>query len=382
LKRQKIPITKLHFTNQEEKNLIATLHSGWVTQGPQVERFEKMVTKYVNAKYAIATSSCTAALHLALLACGISTGDEVIVPSFTFVATVNAIIYCGARPVLVDIEPKTYNIDVNKIEMVITKKTKAILCVHQIGLPVEMDKVKHLAKKYKLKVIEDAACALGSKYRGKMIGSIGEITCFSFHPRKVITTGEGGMITTNRKEYADTIRRLRDYGVSVSDILRHAKQRRVILPEYLELGYNYRMPDICASIGMAQMNRLERIIERRISLANRYTKAFQKIPFIDTQFFPKHMRSNCQSYIIRINESSPISRDVFMRELLKRGICTCRIMGVHLEPYFRNMYKNIVLPETEKAVREALLIPIYPTLSRTEQNFIIKSIINIFKEKG
>lgn len=378
MKNFKVPITKPDLQKEEESAVLETIRSGWITQGQQVEKFEEMVAKYVGAKYAIATSSCTTALHLALKVLGVGKDDEVIVPSYTHIATANAIIYCEAKPVFIDIDPTTYNLDVNKIEPLITRKTKAIIPVHQVGLPAKMDTILAIARKYKIEVIEDAACALGSAYKDKKVGSISELTCFSFHPRKLITTGEGGMITTNRKVYAVLIRRLRDHGRSISDLACH-NAKGIIFTKYKELGFNYRMPDICAALGLAQISRLGEIIKKRIFLANRYNNAFENIFSLEVPDVPAYVRHNYQSYILRVNRYSPISRDNLMRKLFWRGIATSRIAGIHLESYYRSRYGKIHLPETEKAVKEAMLIPLYTQMTKKEQDFVIESIISIVK---
>lgn len=380
MKNLNIPITKLYLRKEEESAVVDTIRSGWITQGPKVARFEKTVAQYVGAKYAIATSSCTTALHLALITSGVEPGDEVIVPSFSFIATANAVVYCGARPIFVDIDHKTYNLDINKIEPAITKKTKAILTVHQAGLASNMGRIMALAKKYKLKVVEDAACAIGSGYERKRIGSISELTCFSFHPRKLITTGEGGMITTNRKDYANLLRRLRDHGASVSDLVRHNADK-IIFGKYLKLGFNYRMPDICAALGIIQMSRLEGLLKKRIYLANIYNNAFKDISFLERPYVPNYAKHNYQSYILRVDGHSPVSRDEIMKRLLKGGIATSRIMAIHLEPYYLSRYGEIRLPKTEKAVKQTMLIPLYPKMTREEQNYIIESVIRIVKGK-
>lgn len=380
MKKLNIPITKLCLKRSEEEAVVKVIRSGWITQGPQVNQFEEIVAKHVGAKYAVATSSCTTALHLALLVSGVGPGDEVIVPSYSFIATANAIVYCGAMPVFVDIDIKTYNIDVNKLELAITKKTKAILIVHQVGLPADMDLIIKLAKRYKIKVIEDAACALGSVYKGKKIGSISDLTCFSFHPKKVVTTGEGGMITTNRKDYAILLRQLRNHGASISDLSRH-KAKKLTFEQYRQLGFNYRMPDICAALGIVQMKKIDIILKRRICLAKVYNRAFKTISFIELPSVPDSIRHNWQSYILRIRGNSPISRDRVMRLLMDKNIATRRIGAIHLEPYYRMMYRKIKLPETVKAVKQALLIPFYPQITQDEQDYLIESFAKVMKGK-
>ncbi len=368
-----IPITKLSFTKEDESTIINTIRSGWITQGPKVAQFEKAVAEYIGVKYAIAVTSCTTALHLALIAEGIIPGDEVITTSYTFIATANAIVYCGAKPVFVDIDINTYNIDPNKIERAITKKTKAILVVHQVGLPAEMDKINLIAKKYNLKVIEDAACALGSEYKGKKIGTISNLSCFSFHPKKVITTGEGGMVTTNNQRFALLLRVLRNHGASVSDLTRHHAEKTTC-ESYKLLGYNYRMPDISATIGITQMKRLECLLDKRHRLAEYYNLRLKSIACLVLPSYPKYHRHSYQSYILRLNDA-PIGRDKLIRKLWEeKGIMARRIMAVHKEPYYHLKYPARHLPHTEQALRNSFLLPLYPSLKADEQEYVIKSL--------
>src|SRR5206468_2117917 len=247
-RKMKIPITKPALGEDEARAPFESIRSGWVTQGPKVAEFEKAVASYVGAKHGIATTSCTTGLHLALVAAGIGEGDEVIVPSFTFIASANAILYTGAKAVFCEVDPRTFNVDPNDVENRITKKTKAIMPIDQIGLGCDIDAINAIAKKHGLDVDEDAAPAIGEDYKGRKVGSNAHQTVFSFHPRKVITTGEGGMITTDDDALADKARKLRAHAMSVSDLDRH-KADRPIIEEYHELGFNYRMTDIQASIG-------------------------------------------------------------------------------------------------------------------------------------
>lgn len=373
-----IPITKLSLTKEDEFAVINTIRSGWITQGAKVAQFEEDVAKYIGVKYAIATTSCTTALHLALIAAGISPWDEVITASYTFIATANAIVYCGAKPVFVDIDINTYNIDPEKIEEAITKKTKAILVVHQVGLPAEMDKINLIAKKYKLKVIEDAACALGSEYKGKKIGAISDLTCFSFHPKKVITTGEGGMVTTNNQRFALLLRVLRNHGASVSDLTRH-QVKKITRELYKLLGYNYRMPDICACIGITQMNRLECLLDKRRRLAEYYNLRLKSIACLELPSFPEYHKHSYQSFILRLNDA-PIGRDKLIRKLWEeKGIMARRIMAVHKEPYYHLNYPARRLPHTEQALRNSFLLPLYPSLKIKEQEYVIQSLKILLK---
>lgn len=374
----KIPITKLYFDKNEEKMASLAIRRGWVSQGPKVAEFENKVAEYVNAKYAVATSSCTTALHLALIVSGIEKGDEVIVPSYTFIATANAVIFTGAKPVFADIDPATYNIDPKKIQKIITSRTRAIIPVHQIGLPADMDAIIKIAKKNKLKIIEDAACALGSEYKGKKIGGFSELTCFSFHPRKIITTGEGGMITTNNRLLAEKLRILRHHGMSVSPFTKHGS-KKIIFENYTELGYNYRMTDIQASIGICQMEKIDEILKKRIYYARRYNQKLKVIAGLEIPFVPGYAKHNYQSYIIRIKSGIKKSIKQIMQELLEKGIATRNITAIHKEPYYYNKFGKMILPVTEEAARTTVLIPLYPSMTDREQDYVIKNLKNLLK---
>ena len=273
----KIPIT-IPLTGEEEERAAAdVIRSGWLTQGPRTAGFEKKIAGYVGAAEAVAASSCTTALVLSLLAAGVGEGDEVVTTAYSFIATANAIVACGARPVLADIDPATYNLDPKRAEEKITSKTKALMPVHQVGLPADLPAFKELAEAHSLALIEDAACAMGSRAHGRPIGAgqgPGNAACFSFHPRKLITTGEGGMITTDDPELADRCRRLSSHGTTVSEARKHAADE-YLAPGFPILGYNYRLSDVLAAIGLAQMDRLEFILARRRELATMYDRAFK-----------------------------------------------------------------------------------------------------------
>ena len=376
----KIPLTKPYLDEAEQKAAARAIASGWVSQGPRVAEFESVVAKYVGTRYAVATASCTAALHTALLCFNIGPGDEVIVPSFTFIASANSILYTGATPVFVDIDPRTYNIDASKIEEAITVKTKAIMPIHQIGLSADMDPILNIARKHKLHTIEDAAPTLGEEYKGRRIGSISALTCFSFHPRKIITTGEGGMLTTDNKELAEMAQLIRSHGASVSAFNRH-QASKVIFEKYDHLGYNYRMTDIQAALGIEQMKKLEEIIERRRRLGQRYNEKLAGLTYIETPYVPPYARHTYQSYIIRIKGGCPVSRNEIMQQMLERGIATRRgVMAIHLEPYYRKRSGQISLPITEEATQSTMLLPIFTTMSDEEQDFVVSSLREIVGE--
>lgn len=371
----KIPITK-PYLGEEEKELISkVIDSGWVSQGPMVAEFEEMFAEYVGARYAVATTSCTTALHAALSISGIGSEDEVIVPSLSFIATANAVIHCGAIPVFVEIDPETCNIDARNIEEAITEKTKAIMPVHQMGLPADIDAIKDLADRYRLEVIEDAACAIGSEYKGRRIGGHGNITCFSFHPRKIITTGEGGMITTDDFKIAERLRRFRHHGMSVSDLERH-KTQRVIIESYLEIGYNYRMTDMQAAMGIVQMRKLPEILKKRQDIAKRYNDAFSKIGCLRVPKVPEYAVHNYQSYWFEILNNSPVNRNELMQRLLEKGISTRRgIMAIHREPCYSEY--NVKLPNTERITANTIILPLYPLMTDKEIQHVIDGVSDI-----
>src|SRR5262245_30747520 len=347
--RMQIPITKPFLAKREELAVLEVLRSGWLVQGPKVAEFERTVAAYVGAQYAVATSSCTTALHLALVLHGIGNGDEVIVPSFTFIATANAVIYTGATPVFADIDPRTYNIAPDAVEAAITPRTKAIMPVHQIGLAADMDRLTAIAHRHRLVLLEDAAPAIGATYKGRRVGGLGNPACLSFHPRKVITTGEGGMLLTEDEAVAERARTLRAHGMSVSDLERHHAERLVV-EAYHELGYNYRMTDLQAAIGIEQIRRLDGMIERRRDVARRYDEALFRAEGVQLPFSSPDTPHTYQSYMIELSPALGISRENVMQTLLSVGVATRRgVMAIHLEPYYRLRHTRVCLPVTESA---------------------------------
>jgi perosamine synthetase len=376
--QMKIPFARPFFGPEEEEAAVAAIRSGWVSQGPRVAEFERAVADYVGAGQAVATSSCTSALHLALVALGIGPGDEVILPSLTFIATANVLLYVGAKPVFVDVDPRTFNIAPEGVEAAITPQTRAIMPVHQIGLAADMDPILEIARAHGLEVIEDAAPALGATYKGRRIGAIGRLTCFSFHPRKSITTGEGGMVTTDDEDLAQRMRALRTHGMSVPAEVRH-RVDRVIIEEYVEVGYNYRLTDIQAAIGIEQMKRLDGLLERRIALARRYSRLLSQVQGIVTPFEPDYGRHTFQSYMILLE--GPWPRDAVMQQLLDRGISTRRgVMAVHLEPCYRGDFGHLSLPVTSHVARQGLILPLYPQMTEAEQDYVIEALIDTCRQ--
>lgn len=367
-----IPITRPSLTREEADAAAEAILSGWLSQGPRVQEFEAAVARYTGARHAIATSNCTTALHLALIAAGVGPGDEVICPSFSFVATANAIVHAGATPVFVDIDPRTYNIDPSLIEAAISPKTRAIVPVDQIGLASDIPAVTAIAARHGLSVIEDAAPSLGATFGESRVGASSDFTCFSFHPRKSITTGEGGIITTNDDDAAARLRSLRSHAASTSDLARH-QSGTTDIEEYRELGYNYRMTDIQAAIGLVQMRRLDEILDGRARLASRYDHLFAQDARLETPFVPAGYRHTYQSYCVRLNTARP--RKAIMDELAAQGIATRRgVMAIHLEPYYRTQFSTLSLPHTEAATRNTLLLPLFAGMTDEEQDQVVTAL--------
>jgi perosamine synthetase len=373
----KLPLTRPLLDTTEERAVLDVLRSGWLVQGPVVAEFERVVADYVGARHAIATSSCTAALHLALVLLGIGPGDEVIVPSFTFIATANAVRYVGATPVFADIEPDTHTLDARSVASVITPRTRCLMPVHQLGIAADMDPLAELARVHGLVLLEDAAPALGAVYRGRRVGGLGHTSCFSFHPRKVITTGEGGMILSDSPELARHARELRAHGMSVSDLARH-NAARVIIEEYPSVGYNYRMSDLHAAIGVQQMRKLDDVLASRRAVARRYRQGLEDVEWLSLPPSPPERPHTYQSYMVTVRQDAPQTRDQVMQELLEAGIPSRRgVMAIHLEPSYRDRFPSAPLPVTEQAARDTLLLPIYAGMTDAEQGLVIDNLRRI-----
>ena len=373
-RKMNIPITRPALGEEEARAPYESIKSGWVTQGPKVAEFERAVASYVGARHGIATTSCTTGLHLALASIGVGPGDEVIVPSFTFIASANAVLYTGADVVFCEIDPRTFNVDPSDVEQRITKRTKAILPIDQIGLACDIDAVNDIAGRHGIVVVEDAAPAIGESYRGRKVGSNAQQTVFSFHPRKVITTGEGGMITTDDDLLADRARKLRAHGMSVSDLERH-RSDRVIIEEYKELGFNYRMTDIQASIGLVQLRRLDELLRVRRAKAKRYNDELSDVRGIAVPFVPPYAEHTYQSYCLRLTKDCRKGREELMTNLLRRGIATRRgVMASHLEKTYTTRYGTVSLPVTEEATRTTMLIPLYASMTDEEQTYVIDAL--------
>lgn len=366
-----IPLSKPYFDFDELQNVKEVLDSGWVSQGPKTKEFEDKVSEYLGIKYAICVSNCTAALHLALLSLGIGEGDEVLVADYTFPATGHAVLFASAKPVFVDIDLFTYNLDCTKVLDKITPKTKAIIPVHTFGQPVNMFPIMLVAKKYNLKVIEDAACALGAKYYDQFVGTIGDVGCFSFHARKGITTGEGGMVVTNNKNIAEEVKKLSVFGmISAWD---RERSNDLIIPKFVDLGYNYKMSDIAAAVGVAQMSKIDRIIEKKIDLAEYWNYKLKDISGISTCFIAPNIRHVYQSYVVIVNKR--IDRNKLILKLRGVGIQTqIGTYASHIQPIYESSDR---CPNSLDIFNRAIALPMYYELTKSDIDIIISEIKKI-----
>jgi perosamine synthetase len=360
------------FGDAEAEAVAAVVRSGWVVGGPRLAELEQRFAAICGAQHAVGVSSWTAGAFLVLHAWGIVPGDEIIVPSLTFIATVNVIRHVGATPVFADIDPDTYNLDARDAAHRITARTRAIMPVDQIGLPCDIDAFNALARRHGLRVLEDAACAFGSRNDGRSVGSLAEVTVFSLHARKVVTTGEGGMIVTDDGAFAERLRQLRHQGMSLSDFARH-NAPPTVFEDYPEIGYNFRVTDIQAAMGLVQLDRLDELLARRRAVAERYQHALANHPVLIPPHVPPKMSPNWQSYQIALRQGSRLTRNSVMDRLHAMGIPTRRgVMASHLEPPYRSM--DSLLPNTEMIAASTLQLPMHPALDPVQQDRVLAAL--------
>jgi dTDP-4-amino-4,6-dideoxygalactose transaminase len=368
-----IPVIRPWIGEEEAAAAAAAVSSGWIAQGPRVAEFEAAFAAAIGAPHAVAVSSCTTALHLALVAAHIGPGDEVVVPSLSFIATANAARYVGAVPVFADVDEATQNLTPATVEPCLTSRTRAVILVDQAGVPADLDAMRALCEPRGITVIEDAACAAGSVYRDRPAGAGAHLAAFSFHPRKLLTTGEGGMLLTPDASVATRLRRLRDHGMDISAADRHAS-RQPVLEHYSELGFNFRMTDIQAAIGLVQLGKLDQLVTRRRALAERYSKMLTCVPGLRTVADPGYGTTNYQSYWVLLPDDFPVSRDELLRHLAQAGVSARRgIMAAHLEPAYDD-FACAPLPVTETLTARTLILPLFHDMTEDEQDTVVSAI--------
>lgn len=375
--QRSIPIAKPHIDDSDVKAVEQTLLSGWLTQGPRIAEFENKFAKMHSVPHAIATTSCTTALHLILLGMGIGPGDEVIVPSFTWVATANAVLYCGAKPVLVDVDLDSMNISPQGVKLHLSPRTKAIIAVHLFGQCAEMDELAKAAPG--IPIVEDAACAVGSEYKNRPAGSLGIAAAFSFHPRKIITTGEGGMITTAEDDLADRIRMLRNHGAAIPEENRHSGKQPYILPDFPIMGFNFRMTDIQGALGSSQLDKLDSLITERRKWADHYIRELKAVDWLIVPEIPKDQAVSWQSFVCRIRSDSPsrIARDSLLARLHENGISSRPgTHAIHMLEFYKNTfgYKKNDFPNSLICARDTVALPLHGHMSADDFARIITCI--------
>ncbi|RKN58981.1 DegT/DnrJ/EryC1/StrS family aminotransferase [Micromonospora costi] len=355
---------------EEAQAAAEAVRSGWVAQGPRVARFEEEFAASVGARHGVAVSSCTTALHLALVLLEIGPGDEVVVPSFSFIATANAVRYVGATPVFADVDLATGNVTVATVDAVRTPRTRAVVAVHQGGVPFDVAALRDAAGRWSVSLVEDAACAAGSTAYGRPVGAGSTISAWSFHPRKLLTTGEGGMVTVDDPQWAARLRRLREHGMNVSAADRHASTQPV-LESYLETAFNYRMTDIQAAVGLVQLGRLADLVAQRRALAARYHDLLADVDGLTPVRDPEYGETNYQSFWVRLDREYATGRDEVLAELAAAGVSARRgIMAAHLEPAYADV-TPAPLPVTERLTRDSLILPLHHALTEADQDLVV-----------
>ena len=366
---ERINVMQPWLGEEEVAAVTEVLRSGWVAQGPRVKQFEETFASRMQSQYAVAVSSCTTALHLALHVAGIGPGDEVVVPSFSFIATTNAVRYVGAEPVFADVDATTGNITTETIEPHLTSRTRAVIAVDQGGVPVDLDPIRALCDPRRILVLEDAACGAGSTYRGRPVGVGAELTAWSFHPRKLLTTGEGGMLTSSRDDWATRARKLREHAMSVSAADRHASTLAP-LESYDEVGFNFRMTDLQAAVGLVQLGKLDAIIARRRLLAARYQEAIAGIHGLRAVTDPEYGTGNYQSFWVEVCADYPLDREGLLAALADAGVSARRgIMAAHRQAPYRGLTAD--LPVTERLTDGTLILPLFHQLVEADQDRVI-----------
>jgi dTDP-4-amino-4,6-dideoxygalactose transaminase len=379
-RKRQIPIAAPCMGDEEWQALREPIESGWVTQGPKVAAFESAFASRHSVKYAIAVTSATTGLHLALAALEIGPGDEVIVPAFTWVATANVAVYCGATPVFADVDRWTFNVTADEVARRVTPRTRAVIAVHLFGLCADVDAIRAVLPKG-VAVIEDAACAAGAALRGRSAGALGDLGVFSFHPRKSITTGEGGMVTTNNDRLAESVRMMRNHGASVSEEERHRGPRPYLLPDFDMLGFNYRMTDLQGAIGLVQLGKLDKFIDERARLASRYRKELADLAWLHLPDEPDHGRHAWQAFVTYVDpKTAPKPRNDIMEYLQQRGVATRPgTHAVHMLGYYRKKfgYRPDDLPVARDCERCSMAIPFHNRMSEDDYRYVVQQIKSI-----